>query len=308
MSGWVIGASAVVGAGVSYFNNQASNNAASNIANQQAGIAQQQAGRAQSGVANATNFAAATPQELNILGQSYQTANAQLQQQQKLMDSIDPSLMEASKQALAIMQGGTAASTQPMFAMRNQQRAQLVSSLQQQYGPGAESTSIGQRQLQQFDMQTQMMQQNAVPGLLGIASNGQAASNLEQANMGLQQVGQGYANIQTRQANAALGGVSALNPTNQSSLNTAGAGSVGNALRGQAGASFGNNIMNGGVTLGAAYMRGNPNVPAVNFGSGSSNNYGATGPVDNAGFQQLQQPSLGQTYGGSNNYALSTGQ
>lgn len=251
---WVavgIGGAAVVSGAASYMGGQQAASGAMGAANMQANAASLARNQAM-------GYANATPQELNILGQQYKAASQNLSQQQQLMSSIDPALMEASKQALAIMQGGTSAATQPMFALRNQQRQQLVASLQNQYGPGAESTSIGQQALQQFDMQTQNMQTGQLGNMMNMAETG-GGPGLNNAINSLSQVGSGYNAIQSRQVNAALG-------TQQNMVNTAGAPYVGQTLGGQGMASLGDGVMNAGTTLlGSMYGKGGGNT--YNFGN-----------------------------------------
>ena len=241
------------------------------------GAAQDQLNQAQNNRGSAMSYASASPQELNLLGQQYTAANQNLQQQQQLMNSIDPALMEASKQALAIMQGGNAASTQPMFALRNQQRSQLVASLQNQYGPGAESTSIGQHALQNFDMQTQNMQTGQLGNLMGMASSGaQVGAGVNQAISQLGNINQQYGNIQTRQLNASLG-------TGTQLYNSAGANNVASTLQGQGMASLGNNLMSTTGTLAGA-MYGN---------KGNTTNYYGT-----PGGEGTQEAQPGSFWGG----------
>ena len=289
MSGWIaasVGGAALIGGAASYFGGQQAANSAQSGAMAQLGVAEQQRsqamGFAQTAGSTMMNLAQATPQELNALGTSYSAASQNLQQQQQLMASIDPALMSASKQALSLLQGGTAAATAPMLAMRNQQRAQLVNSLQSQYGPGAESTSIGQQALNNFDMQTNSMNFGMAQGLQGMAEQGASSMNQNQlaAMGGLQQVGQGYGALQQRQLGAASNAyglqMSAMNGTAAPVYNSAGAGAVGGVLQGQGLAALGQNVGNAGTTLGMMYglqgskasMGGyNPSVgnPAANW-------------------------------------------
>lgn len=294
---WVavaVGGAAVVGAGVSYFSAQDSRHSAENAAIQQQEQAARNAGATgqMSGnmITNARNFAQASPQELNLLGRSYAAADQSLNQQQRLMESIDPSLMEASKQALQILRGGTAAAAQPIMNLRNSQRSELVNSLRAQHGPGAEFTSVGQRALSNFDMQTNVLQQQTLGNLMGIAMNPNPSQNMGRAVSSLNEVGQGYAAIQTRQTNAELGAGStalgALQGSNRDLLGTAGAGQVGAALQGQAGSALGQNIANTGMTLGMMYAR-----------NGSSNpSSGGTNPTSGWSPQGISQPVVGSSY------------
>jgi len=278
------GVAAVAGGAASYFGSQ-------NAANSAATAASDQLDQANRNRGQALGYAGATPQELNILGQQYTAANQSLQQQQQLMNSIDPALMEASKQALQIMQGGSSASTQPMFALRNSQRAQLVNSLQAQYGPGAESTSIGQRALQQFDMQTQNMQTGQLGNLMQMGSMGaQANQGVMQSIGALGQVSQGYGNIQTRLTNASLG-------TGTQLYNSAGAGAVAGTLQGQGLASLGNNVMSGVGSLAGSYYGGQGNKSARPGGGGGGYDPSIGNPAST--MQGTQEAGSGSFWGSS---------
>lgn len=260
--------SLAVGMYTSSQGNQAAAGAAQGAADAQANTAAQmrldvlQQSSNNTDVAN--RLAGATPEELNALGRSYASATANLDREERLIASIDPTLMEASQQALKLLRGETADINKPMTDMRNSQRQRLVSSLRAQYGPGAESTSIGQHALQQFDMETSSMfaqnQQTALGQAFGIATTDLGART-QRGISGLQQVGQGYSALQERrlntavnQGNATLG---ALSGTSQQMIQSAGAPFVGAALNGQAQAQLGNQISNTGMQLGTAYlMRG----------------------------------------------------
>lgn len=215
-------------------------------------------------VTDADALSAATPEELGALGRSYQAAEQNLGREQKLLAAIDPSLMEASTQALKLLRGETADINKPMTDLRNSQRQQLLSSLRAQYGPGAESSSIGQQALQKFDMETNGMfaqnQQNALAQTFGIATTDLGARQ-QRGIAGLQQVGQGYSALQERRLNAhqnaATGLLGALSGTSQQMIQAAGAPYVGQALAAQGQQAFGQNLMNAGTQLGSAYaMRG----------------------------------------------------
>lgn len=119
---------------------------------------------------NRMNLAAQSPQQLAALERSLAAARTQVDTDLKQLAAIDPAIMEASKQVMQILQGGQSAQTAGIMSQRNQQRQELLNSLRAQYGPGAESTSIGQRALQQFDLQTNSVQQNALGNLFGIAT------------------------------------------------------------------------------------------------------------------------------------------
>lgn len=253
----IAGGAALAGGALSYFGNQQAANSAQSSAQAQLLAAQS--------VRSATmNIAGSSPQELNRIGQQYDAAMTNLQQQQQLMSSIDPALMEASKQALGILQGGTAATNNPLMAQRSAQRNQLVSSLQNQYGPGAESSSIGQQALQQFDMQTNSMfqqnQQNTLGQLTGIANSGGNEGALSSALGSVQNANSNYSNIIQRQ-------IAASNGTAGPVIGAAGANSVAGGLQGQGLASLGGGLMSAGGGLGGAIAGGYARSGGLNTGA-----------------------------------------
>lgn len=255
----------VIGAGAlaSVYGSMTGANAAKGAAEAQAAQAEENRrqilGYSQAWGDRARSLAEASPQELNVLGRSYQAAGKALDQQTRLMDAVDPALMEASKQALTLLRGGQAAVNGPLQQMRGAQRAQLVNSLRQQYGPGAETTSVGQRALQQFDMQSNMEfqqnQQSSLAQMMGIANDQAPGINTQRAIAGMNEVGQGYGNLATRKLNTELniGGqtLGAMGGVGNQMLQTAGSQYAGQALQGAGISSLGNSFMNMG-----AYMYG----------------------------------------------------
>lgn len=267
---WVavaIGGSALVGGYMQYEGQKQAGRAAQGAANAQAG----QAAATRYEILNESDrmrgeampLADSTPEELSALGRSHSSALAALDREERLMAAIDPSLMEASKQALALLRGDSAAVNKPMMDMRSSQRQQLVNSLRSQYGPGAESSSIGQKALRQFDMESnsffQANQQNSLAQLFSMGTL-DLGSRQQRAISGLQQVGQGYSALQERKLNTVMNlgntKLGALSGTSQQMIQAAGAPYVGDALSGQAMSSFGGNMANAGVTLGSAYLMG----------------------------------------------------
>lgn len=191
--------------------------------------------------ADLTDLSKATPQELNSLQAAYNSSTKQLEREERMIAAIDPSILEASKQALSLLRGETAAANNPLMAARNAQRQQLLNSLRSQYGPGAESTSIGQRALSQFDMESNSMfqqnQQNSLGQMFGIATTDLGART-QRATQNFLPIAQGYGNLQERQVQARQAGgqgqLSAFMGTNQGIMQSAGARYVGQAIQGQA--------------------------------------------------------------------------
>lgn len=159
------------------------NNAQQDMAN--AGLAQQQATRAQT-----MQFLAPSPQELQQLQQSISVNNTKINQNQALIDSSDPALLEVGKQTLALLQGKQAGIVEPLMQQRAQQRAQLENQLRQQFGSGYASSSAGIQALNQFDQQTAQTAQNAQ----FTALNQLLPQNYNNATMGQQGIQQGIAN------------------------------------------------------------------------------------------------------------------
>ena len=193
-------------------------------AQQQAAEAQLQAAREQR--AAALGAAQPTTQELAALGQQldYQTqANAR---QQQLLNSIDPALMEAGKQALALLRGEESSTLAPLRAERERQRAALANSLIAQNGAGALTSSAGIEALNRFDQQTAQTlssQQQATLGSLLQTSASTRPDPYQATSANLNYLS-ALGNLQNRQVNA-------INATNITPY--AGAPFVGAALQGQ---------------------------------------------------------------------------
>ncbi len=148
------------------------------------------------------NLAAQSPQQLAALDRGYSAAQTQVDTDLRQLAAIDPAIMEASHQVLKLLQGGQAEVNGPAMQQRQSQRQQLVDSLRSQYGPGAESSSIGQRALQQFDMQSNTMfqqnQMNTMGNLFDMAKTRVNGPGFGQ----MMNVAGGYGDVASRMANA----------------------------------------------------------------------------------------------------------
>lgn len=181
-------------------------------------------------------------QQLNALDQSLSTQQKNIAQQEQLMAAINPTLMEASKQALLLLQGGKASSLDPLNNQRAQQRLALQNSLRAQ-GLG-DGSSAALNALQKFDTETASLgnqaQQQQLGTLLGTSLNsrvdlGQSAGQL--ANLGNQygQIGQQNAALLGNIGTSRLG---ALSGAGQQLINNAGAQFAGSILGNQANAQY----------------------------------------------------------------------
>lgn len=169
----------------------------------QAQLRQQQADRKQ-----ALALAQPSPQELQQLQASVAANQADYDRKLKILESTDPAIIEAGKQALSLMQGTEASTLNPIRNQRAKDRAQLANKLRSQLGSGYETSTAGQQALSEFDAQTSgalaQAQQSSLGQLLGVANQYSAAgtqSNI--SNFG--NLSSLYGNIQGRQA-AALSG------------------------------------------------------------------------------------------------------
>lgn len=144
------------------------------------------------------NLAAQSPQQLAALERGLSAAQTQVDTDLRQLAAIDPAIMEASKQVLGLLKGEQAAVNNPLMQQRQSQRQQLLNSLRSQYGPGAESTNIGQRALQQFDMESNTLFQQNQMGALSNAFNVATARPIGRGFEQLMATGQGFGNYQNR--------------------------------------------------------------------------------------------------------------
>ena len=200
-------------------------------------------------------LAEADPNELRDLETAFSESERLLAREEKFLNAIDPALMEASEQTLKLLRGEEADINKPTQNLRARQRQQLVDSLRSQFGPGAESSSIGRQALSEFDTQTSLLasqnRQNSLSQVFGIATSdigGRARSAFGQRAGLAGQLSQGKTNQRLRLLNTRLGvgqsTIGALSGTNQQQLalesnlgqlaiQNAGAPFVGEALKGQ---------------------------------------------------------------------------
>lgn len=173
---------------------------------QAAALEQQRAQQAVTAEARASrdrlNLAAQSPQQLFALNRGLAAAQEMVDRDLKQLAAIDPAIMEASKQVLSLLKGEQAGVNAPAMEQRNSQRAQLVNMLRSQYGPGAESSGIGQRTLQKFDMETNSMfqqnQMNSLNNVFNVATSRPQVRGIGELYTGAQ----GYGNMQDRFLNA----------------------------------------------------------------------------------------------------------
>lgn len=151
----------------------------------------------------------ATVQGLASLDRDIANQERNLQRQEKLISQIDPTIIEASQQALRLLRGEESSTLSPLKAQRAQQRQKLLNSLREQLGPGAETSTAGMQALNRFDSESANLfgagQQNALQMLGNIS--GQFSSqrpDMMREVMGLSGLGQGQYGLRANQANFGL--------------------------------------------------------------------------------------------------------
>lgn len=207
----------------------------------------------------------ATPAELQAYERSLESASNLVQRDSKLLEAIDPALLEASNQALSLMRGHDASALAPLRNERASQRSNLVRALREQLGPGAESSTIGMRQLQKFDMDTASLlnntQQSTLGMFLGSAQNQRAQLPGDTAS--LLNAGSGFGRIIDRGLAAGTATMSAMGGVAQN----AGAPFVGQQVAAQGLGSMFNQVGQVGGTLLGRSLFG-PDKEASGMGGG----------------------------------------
>ncbi len=169
---------------------------------------------------------------------SYQSN--QLSRQEEMVKQIDPTVLAASQQALKLINGQESSTLAPVRAQRDQQRANLLNTLRQQMGPGAETSTAGRQALNQFDMQTNSLmgqQQQSALGQLGNTFQ-QFGSYGNQLN---QSIGQ-FANITGERAGLQGNYAQMLNAANGNVYQSSGAPYVGSMVAAQGQQAMGNQL------------------------------------------------------------------
>jgi len=209
--------------------------------------------------AQATALAAPTSAELINQNAQFGIQQQTLAQQEALLGAVDPALMSAGQQALAILQGQNAPTLAPLEAELNLQRSNLTQSLASQLGPGGITSSAGQSALQSFDTgaaNTLAQQQQAyLSTLLGSAQSTYGSTNPLNTVSSLQNSLAGMQNQQGMQIGALTG--SSVTPyagapyAGSATLGSIVPGLLGSGATG-AGAALGNSLAKGGTTSTAA--------------------------------------------------------
>lgn len=185
------------------------------------------------------DFAKASPQELRAYEASLGSAEKQNTIDQQLVDAINPSVMEASKQVLGILRGDTSSGAMGPYAQqRDQQRQQVINQLRQKFGPGGETTSAGQKALRDFDLSANMqgaqLGQQQLGSLYNVINGRPTMANSE--NM-LNAAGGNFSMLQNRMLNTSVNNgnalTAAMSGANAPILQSSGYANIGGQLMGR---------------------------------------------------------------------------
>lgn len=233
---------AAVGGGIGLLSGMAGDKSA----DAQAAIAAAQEAEQRRTQALAISAAEPSARELAQMQQSIDLNTQDIARKQKLIDSSDPALIEAGKQALQLLQGKESGALAPLRAQQAKDKAALHEKLQAQLGTGYANTTAGIQALAAFDQAAQATnygaQQSTLAGLLGTAER-TAGSYGMQNNIGnASTLATMYGNQGNRMVNAITG----------NKVDTAGSAYAGDLARGQQQQATFNSLLNTGATLAAA--------------------------------------------------------
>lgn len=251
-----VGGATVVGGALSSMGGKSSAKAASRAARDQ----MRQADRAYGVTASIVN--PATVQGLASLDKDIANQEKNLARQEQMISQIDPTVIEASQQALKLLRGEQSSTLQPLQNQRTQQRQKLVNQLRQQLGPGAETSSAGIQALTKFDSESSNIFAGAQQQALGNMGSIFSTFNSGRPDMlreitGLSNFGQAKTNLQFQKA-------AALSNAMLGQQQAAGGQYIGAQMAGQQQQALGNQLLGGAIQIGSSYLTGQAaNKPAV---------------------------------------------
>jgi hypothetical protein len=203
-----------------------------------------------------------------------------LSRQEQLISQLDPTIIEASQQALRLLKGEQASSMGPLKQQRDMQRQKLLASLRAQLGPGAETSTAGIQALTRFDMETGQLMSGAQQQMLGTLGNVSSQFTSQRPDMlreisGLSGFGQAQTDLQFRRA-------AALSNARQGLQQTAGAQHIGGMMAGQQQQAMGNQLVNLAGTVGGSFLGGGGQQKQTDtnvFGTQAGGSYFNTGNI-----------------------------
>lgn len=173
----------------------------------------------------------ATTQGLAAFDRDIASQERNLARQEQLIAQIDPTIIEASQQALRLLRGEESTALAPLKQQRMLQRQKLASTLRERLGPGAETSTAGIQALTRFDQESANIfggaQQAALSNLGNVSSQfSSQRPDIGREIGGLSQLSQGKVALNYQRA-------SALSNARLGLSQTAGAQFTADALRAQ---------------------------------------------------------------------------
>lgn len=214
-----------------------------------------------------------------------------LARQEQMIASIDPTILEASQQALRLLRGETSSTLAPLQRQRDMQRQKLAATLRERLGPGAETSTAGMQALTRFDAETDSMfgaaQQQALGNLGNIGGQfSQMRPDMLRSAQGYANLGVGRQGIEGNRANFKMAMADKLFQHAQGQTEMAGAKYTASTMRGleqqKAGfmmANLGGSMlggMGGGGGGGGGAKSENVDYSSMNMAGGSYNDYSGT--------------------------------
>ncbi len=142
--------------------------------------------QAKDAASKAEEMARPSAQEIMQLESGIRQQDEIIARERKMIEAVDPAILEAGKQAHELLQGKEAAVLDPLKRQRERQKGQLRERLRSQLGPGFETSSAGIEAMGRFDTETGDLlmghQQQVVGQLLGVAQNASGQSRQTEAN------------------------------------------------------------------------------------------------------------------------------
>lgn len=211
----------------------------------------------------------ASVKALLSLDQDIANQSKNLARQEKMIAAIDPTILEASQQALKLIRGESSSTLGPVQEQRNLQRQKLLNQLREQLGPGAETSTAGIQALTRFDSETNQLmaghQQQALSQMGNISSQFSAQRpDMFREIMGLSGLGQAKFGVESQRA-------SMLSNARMGLQQTAGAQFTGDMIKGKAEQAQFGQLMQLGMT-GAGMALGGPAGGAAGSKMGSAFN------------------------------------
>lgn len=239
-----------------------------------------------------------TPSALAAHDQALSSQEGNVRRQEALVAQLDPNIIEAGKQTMQLLQGKSAPVMQNLQNQRQLQRDQLVSQLRTQLGPGAETSTAGQQQLNQFDQQTANVMSGAQQEYLdkvsnmsmgGAATLGQTLSQVDSTLNSINENGpeQKAAELISQFTSAGAGAAAA-------GVNAAGGQFKGEQLKGQGIQQLGSGVM----SLAGAFAGSGANGKASNPQGGTPQTSGGVLGATDAN-AQFTMPTIGGQFGGT---------